>query len=91
MIAVRFRVVFARFRGVMHGVKVVAMRQVRLVPGLLMLLGAMMFRRTAMMFGSSLVMLGGLLVMLGQFGLIHLHSSVRAAGECPLAGCDTGK
>jgi hypothetical protein len=63
---VRFGVVFAGFLGVMHRVKVMAVRDMRVVTGLLVLGGAMMLGRLAVVLGGGFVVLGGFFVMLGQ-------------------------
>jgi hypothetical protein len=68
---VRLGVMLAGFLGMFDGMKVVAVRQMRVVPGLLMLLGAMVLGRLAMMLGGGLVMLGGLLVVAGQLASVH--------------------
>jgi hypothetical protein len=73
----RVGVLLPGFLGVMECVKVMAMRQMRVEPSLLRLLGTMMLRSAAMMLGGGLVVLGGLLVMLGQHRLVHDHSPLR--------------
>ena len=59
---------------VLDGVQMVAVRDLRMVRGLFMVAGFVMFGRFAMMLGRVLVMVGGVLVML--MNLVIVHSSV---------------
>jgi hypothetical protein len=69
MLPVVLGVMLAGFFGVMLGVVVVPLRDVRMVAGLFMIAGAVMLGGGAMMFGGVLVMLGGFQMMLrGVFG-----------------------
>jgi hypothetical protein len=53
----------ARLFGVMNGMDMMALRDMRMVAGLLMVPGGMML-------GSRAVVLGGVLMMLGGFGVM---------------------
>jgi hypothetical protein len=68
---VRFGVVLAGFVGMVRGVQVMAMRDMRVVPGLFVLGGAMMFGGLTVMLGGGLVVFGRLVVMLGQQACVH--------------------
>jgi hypothetical protein len=57
----------AGFFGVMLGVRVMAMRDVGMVAGFLMISGSVMFGGGAMMFRGVLVMVGSFQVMLFAF------------------------
>jgi hypothetical protein len=80
---VRVGVVFAGFLRVMLGVQVMAMRHMRVMPGLFMLRGAVVFRRQAMVFGRCLVMRGGFFVVFGQHACVH--GEVSGLTGCPPA------
>jgi hypothetical protein len=62
---------FAGFFSVMNRVKMVTMRDMRVMAGFLVARGAVVFRRVAMMLGGGLVVLGSLIVMLGQHAFVH--------------------
>jgi hypothetical protein len=62
---------FAGFLGVMDCVKMVTMRNMRVMAGFLVARSAMMFRRVAMVLGGGFVVLGSLIVMLGQHAFVH--------------------
>jgi hypothetical protein len=60
-------VMLGSFARVMHGVRMMAMRRVRVVCGFLVVALFMMPGSLAMVVGSLLVMLGGLVMMLRDF------------------------
>jgi hypothetical protein len=60
-------VVLGRFARVVHSVRVMAVRRMSVVCGLLMVAGFVMLGGFAMMPCSVLVMLGGVMVMLSGF------------------------
>lgn len=62
--AVMVVMMFHRLFGVMHGVQVMPVRSVRVMGGLVMRAGIMMFRRFVVVFGGGLVMLGSLAVVI---------------------------
>jgi hypothetical protein len=61
----------AGFFGVVRGVQMVAMRQLRVMRCLFMRGAAVVFGRLAMMLGGGFVVLGGLVVMVGQLACVH--------------------
>jgi hypothetical protein len=67
----RFGVMFAGFLGVMHGMQVMAVRDMGVVTGLLVIRGAMVLRRLAVMSGGGFVVFGSLVVMVGQLASVH--------------------
>jgi hypothetical protein len=69
-----FDVGFGGFRGVVRGVMMMAMRQVRVMRGEMMIAGFVMARGFAMMPGSVLVVFGCFVMMLG--GLLGHKSSL---------------
>jgi hypothetical protein len=69
--AVFRRVLLASFLGVIRGVQMVPMRNVRVMPGLFGITSFIMFGRFAMMTRSLFVMLGCALVMLRAFMCGH--------------------
>jgi hypothetical protein len=74
-----FRVRLGRLSGVILGVDVVRVGEMRMMVGVYVLAFLMMFGGLAMMLGSLLVMLGGFLVMLGgAFRVLH-NPSPRCA------------
>jgi hypothetical protein len=79
-IAVRVGVVFAGFVGVVHGVKVMAVRQMRVMASLFVISRAMVLRGPTMMLGGGFVVLRSLFVMFGQHACVHDLSSARAGG-----------
>jgi hypothetical protein len=67
---------------VLQRVQMVAVRQMRVMAGLLVVRGAVQFRGPAVMLCGGLVVLGGLFVMLGQKAGVHDLSSFTA-GNAP--------
>ena len=70
-ILVRVGVLLAGFLGMLHRVQVMAMRDMGVMAGFFVVLGAVVLRRLAMVLGGGLVMLGSLCVMFGQQACIH--------------------
>ena len=66
--------------GMFGGEQMMAMRNMRMVRCLLVILLAMVMSGTAMMLGRCLVMLRRLFVMLSQFGCVHRAISGLAGG-----------
>jgi hypothetical protein len=73
----------AGFLGVVDRVKMVTMRNMRVVAGFLVARGAVMFRRVAMMLGGGFVVLGGLIVMFGQHAFVHDPLTPPPRAACP--------
>ena len=65
------------FAGVMLGMRVMRVREMRMMAGVLVVAIVMMGGRLAVMFGRFLVMDGGVFVMFGGAGCGHLHSPIR--------------
>jgi hypothetical protein len=72
------------------GVQMVAVREMRMVSRLLMVLLLMMLRGVAVMLRRLLVVLRRLFVMLGHLGCVHFASPSSKAGQRPAAGVDIG-
>jgi hypothetical protein len=68
---VGFGVVLAGFLGMVHGVKMVAVRNMDVVSGLLVIRAAMMLGGLAVMLGRGFVMAGGFFVMFGELACVH--------------------
>jgi hypothetical protein len=66
-----FRVVLARLFGVLCGVGMMPVRQMRMMPGRVVLAGAVMLGSLPMMLGCMLVVLGSLLVVMRQLCRVH--------------------
>lgn len=67
MLSVIVGVMLAGFRRVMFGMALMTMCDVRVVPGLFVVVCGVVFRRGAMMLRRVLVMFGSLQVMVGDF------------------------
>ena len=63
--------VFAGFLGMVHRVKMMAMGDMGVVPGLLVIRAAMMLGGLAVMLSRGFVMAGGLFVMFGELACVH--------------------
>ena len=74
---------FAGFFGMMNRVKMVTMRNMRMMAGFLVARSAVMFRRVAMMLGGGLVVLGSLIVMFGQHAFVHDPLPLLPRAACP--------
>jgi hypothetical protein len=74
-----FDVSLRGFGGMMRGVMMMAMRQVRVMRGEMMIAGFVVARGFAMMPGSVFVMFGCFVVVLG--GLLGHKSSLRFSGR----------
>ncbi len=70
LILVSFGVVLAGLLGVVDGMKMVAVRDMGVVPGLFVIRAAVMFRGLTMVLGGGFVVFGGLLVMVGELACI---------------------
>jgi hypothetical protein len=70
-VAVLVGVVLARFFGMVHCVSEVAVRDVRVMPGLFMIAGFMLFRSFAVVLSGVLMMLGCLMMMRSALVIIH--------------------
>lgn len=77
MLRVLGRVMFASFFGVVHGVNMVTVRDVRVMPGAMMVSLLMMIGRVAMMLRRVFVMRGCLPVMFGTLVFYHLFLRLR--------------
>ncbi len=78
----------ARFGSVVRRMKRMSMRDMRVVPCLVMIVGIVMIRRMTMMLGRMLVMLGRLAMML--CALVILHRALLDAQRASSSG-DPGK
>lgn len=84
----RLGVLLAGFLGVVLSVEMMAVRDMRVVPGLLVLSAAMALGGLAVMLGGRFVVLGGFLVMLGQQAGVHgIDPSVTRVELPALAVC----
>ena len=84
MFAVMLGVVLARFARVMSGVRGMAVRGVRVVTGLLVIVVLVMGGRLAMVLGGMLVMLGRGGVVLDD--LVLGHDALRLVNAVPTTG-----
>jgi hypothetical protein len=75
VIAVMLGVVLARFAGMMGGMRRMAVRGMRVVAGLLVVVGLVVRRRFTMMLGGTLVMFGRGVVVLDD--LVFGHVALR--------------
>jgi hypothetical protein len=76
------RVVLARFLGMICGVQMVPVRNVRVMPGLFGITGFVMFGRFTMMTRGEFVLLGCALVMLRAFMFRHYQSPWLKQKNC---------
>ena len=79
---VRGRVVFFRFLGVLCGERVVGVRDVRVVAGLLVVACVVVLRRFAVVLRRLLVVFGGLAVVMRARVLRHLDPRNQSEAVC---------
>jgi hypothetical protein len=83
MAAMMFGMKLARFRGVMGGMRVMAVCHMGVMASLLDIVVAMMFGGLTMVLGSLLVVMGGLLVVFDHFVFRHRFASSLEFGLYP--------
>ncbi len=77
---------FGRVFGMLGRVQLVAMSDVRMVAGFLVITGFGVLGRFAMMLGGVVVVLGGFMVMMVNFVLGHGHISFKVVSANPQSG-----